>query len=331
MDPKMLAVGSAAVATAVGLACAGGCVSAKKVALELELRQYQHDYLAANGGSALLEELVNAASTTNKEAIFDTFVCAHCGPTSKVPGGAWIKGRMGKSTVEYTLTAATATFLASEVLKEVDTGAMVGGKFVKGGPKDPRMVTGGPNRSDPNKTARCCVDYAIKADPTIELTLHQYQVDHLNKTESKSLSEMVAAAQLATPDFICAHCGPTNPLKGGAGMPGMVNSMAKWSVTKTAAAYLKVNKLPKVDKIDGKRQVIASSGAALALVACCRCSRARVLVPALPFIVIVSLTPSRLPLVAASEQIIPGEKYDGDAVSKTARICIDLDIKASTK
>ena len=125
-----------------------------------------------------------------------------------------------------------------------------------------------------SKAARICIDLDIKENAAVELTLHQYQVEHLSKAGGKSLSEMVAAAQLAKPDFVCAHCGPTNPLKGGEGMPGMANSTAKYTVAKEAAAAIAdmAASLPKVDKVDGKRQVIASSGAAPALIVCCRCS-----------------------------------------------------------
>ena len=48
-----------------------------------------------------------------------------------------------------------------------------------------------------SKAARICIDLDIKENAAVELTLHQYQVEHLSKAGVKSLSEMVAAAQLA--------------------------------------------------------------------------------------------------------------------------------------
>eukprot|EP01052_Picozoa_sp_SAG31_P025708 SAG31_NODE_2272_length_6038_cov_37.265196_2_plen_381_part_00 len=212
-----------------------------------------------------------------------------------------------------------------------------------------QVVPNGETKQDANKAARICIDRDIqimqKQNEDIDLELHKYQLRHL-ETSGKSLTAMVEAAKAAADSpveksFVCAHCGPTNPLKADGGMDKETKT---FKVSGAAAAFLKEAKLPKVAKgaikdngefvedMKGKRMVHIASRSR-------KCSHAAsvVVLFALDCIhTFASEKPDSMHLHSCHDfgcpltQVVPNGETKQDA-NKAARICIDRDIQIMQK
>lgn len=130
-----------------------------KPRLQLMLHAYQMDFLEkfailkkTNPSGALIH-IVKRAYSEDKvtAAVYDDFHCIHCGSVSPA---AWIKERKGtKTPYTFLLTDSVKNFLNEPMLVKVEK---------VGDPPKKQVVKDAPRTSDASKSARCCIDWAIK-------------------------------------------------------------------------------------------------------------------------------------------------------------------------
>eukprot|EP00746_Dinoflagellata_sp_MGD_P137728 gnl/MRDRNA2_/MRDRNA2_71491_c0_seq1.p1 gnl/MRDRNA2_/MRDRNA2_71491_c0~~gnl/MRDRNA2_/MRDRNA2_71491_c0_seq1.p1 ORF type:complete len:179 (+),score=40.05 gnl/MRDRNA2_/MRDRNA2_71491_c0_seq1:132-668(+) len=135
------------------------------------MHKYQRDFLDKFAAAQCLSDASKAFQSIVEQAmddhaiqkdIFDTFHCVHCG---SVNPQEWISKAKGKQPYDLDVSPQVVAFLGRELLVKVE----------KVGEPPTRQVVPGPKRADPDKAARCCIDWAIKNMDNIDLTTGKFR------------------------------------------------------------------------------------------------------------------------------------------------------------